>query len=415
MSMEIQQQLDQATLLQYGQSPFQFMGDIQVLDNLRRGSRKVGQSIYKDSVREPLIKHGFALVGALALSGGSKGKLLGDIGEAAVQDKFLEAALEVLCRPLEIRSLMFVQSTQVARLQFIAENYPHLHVDPTKKQGTFTLDEYARYSRIMYMTGKQYLSTFFKKERTDEGMRYVSKDKSVLLRVESSSPTSAPVPPVGKPPILFEGIDRGNTALYDFARDPTTKDATTIIALLRSKDLKDWIFTHRAKYNSETQNPTEVFQEMKHQFTDKDGNKVDAMDLTEKEQRQLLAYLADSTAPPAGIRRSDQEFTDLVYELYHRYDGTRYALASPTDVAFYKFLKDTLSTNIEIVRNDFFQGDNTYHLDHLFGNSLLSIVYPEILPPFARELISKEKLEEGDMIRSQPVSLKNIQPNRRVS
>lgn len=410
MSMEFDQSLAAVARQSFVQAPFQNMADIEVLENLRIGSRKVGQSLYKDYVRAPLLERGYSVVGTTTLSGGAKGKVLGDIQAAVRQDPMLEQ--EFTGRPLEAKSITFAQAIQVARLPFIAENFPRLHIPPNIPQGTYTPSTYSKFSPIMYMAGKQYLTHHL--EKVDEG-KYLSRDKSILLVVESSAHTSAPIPPVETPPASFVGIDRGNMGLFNLAIDPMTHPVTSIIAIVRSFKLRKWVTAYRAKYKPDDPNSIEVFREIRHQFTDKTGEKIDVSTLPSEQQLEIVRYLADSTAPPRAIERSDKEFNELVNKLYDKFSNTSYKLSSNTDVGYYRFLKKVLKVPVIVVRNDYLEGNRTYNLDHFFRNSLLAAMHPEILPPFIKEMMPQEMFEEGEMYRRTTIdprilSVKRVNP-----
>lgn len=407
MSMEFDQSLEAVTRQSFVQAPFAHMVDIEVLENLRIGTRKVGQSFYKDYVRAPLQERGYSVVGTITLSGGAKGKVLGDIQSAVNQDLLLDK--EFSGRRLEAKSITFAQAIQVARLPFMAENFPELHIPSGIPQGKYTPSTYSKFSPIMYMAARKYLARNL--DRDEEGT-YRSRDRNILLLVESSAHTSAPIPPVQTPPVSFAGIDRGNMGLVNLAVDPITHPVTSIIAVVRSAQLREWVTSYRAKYDPADPGSVEVFRAVKHQFTDKDGEKVDVSTLPHTQQIELVRYLADSTAPPRAIERSDNEFKDLVNKLYDMYANTPYKLSSNTDISYYGFLRKVLKVPVVVVRNDYIEGNRTYNMDHLFRNSLLAAMHPEILPPFIREMMPQEMFEEGEMYRRSPINRKMLKIRR---
>ncbi len=354
--------LDELQMIEtYRLGPFQQTSGIEVLENMT--TQGGGLSPLYESIRTRLIENGLVIVGAIGPSGASKGSLLMGLWRVAHGDRYLQSQ-----RQIEIASLPFSITTQVMRTASVRLETPELWIPPTTAQGQYTSSQYAAISQKMAELARARIE--------NRG------DKALLLLIESSSPTAFPM--TDTLPLIVEGIDRGNSPLFELALDPKYASTVEIYALEKLRVVSQFVEEWREPIHKDKPDLEKVFDPQSKVIMvlkDVNGEEVLASDLPAKHRQELAEFLTYSMAPTETIRRSDREFESLITSLYERGVINIYSM-----VGYYTALQDRLrlpSDRFHVISNPLLTDPKTYDLSYLL-DSLPTQNYPEILPPFYR-------------------------------
>lgn len=378
--------------------PLQQIGGIEVLENMR--TVEAGSSLARlyQTIRKEVISNHISddeRIGIIARSGAGKGGLAQGLFQLLRNDLFLRQELARQGAELNLQTHPFAMYANAVKLPRVQREYPDFAVDPQKKQGEHTDDDYRRISGFMSLKVKEHShlpSSARGNGETSSSSRDTEVKKKIVQLIEVSSPNSYPVTDTYPTTVGEDEQDKGHSVIYNLALDPRTKDTFHLIAINKEDDVSRDAAKHRrdlfesidlGDYDTLERGQVEIL------FTNYFGQEVNIFSLKREQIQEALRFYANCMIPAQGIEKSDQAALALRKQLGFR---------STTDKYFYRRLKATLhmGRNFHNINNPHFQGMKTITLDY-FTRSEIAKDYPELVPPFMRQthITVPEKLREG--------------------
>ncbi len=369
-------ELSQEQYLGWELTPLQMVGGIEVFEHMKvfsdQGDRSIEQ-IYI-SERAQLMNDRLVINSVSARSQMGKGGLFMGFNRLFKSDQFLNSWAGDNGVNILIQNVPFAHCAEAAKLEKVGLVPPHFH------PGTYTREHTMAISGLQRNIASEVLPKGISSD--DELRGYLIKNKlAIVIQAEESAPISFPV--TDTVPVEIEGeFDLGNSTGYNFALDSITRPFVRRFLGIRDERVEQDpdVVNFRIQVNSDNPDLAAVFggatKVVVTRFVNGQIEEVEAKDLPEREQRQLVAILRKSMAPREAVVRNDLAVDKTIATLYEKGE-----IPSPTDLDYFMFIIKRLalpSDQVEILNNRWFGGRKTYDLDYLLNNAVVRR-YPELL------------------------------------
>lgn len=357
----VAQEAEQSLVMEWGQYPFAYQDGIEILDNAtKRGERRESMEKQYKRIRDDILTPPFedpTVIATMGPTGSGKGGINMGFYRLLKNDAYLHDALQNSGVRPEIVVVQFALYQQAALLPEQKMRNQYL------ASPLYNKDHYHGISLLIFDDLQKHVLANRDKKR-----------KQILL-IESATYTSFPK---GKEvPVEVEGIDRGNSVVYNLALDQRTKKRTFLNLLERDLEVG-----RRAK-DMRNIDPEKMKDEDVEGFFRGDinyiltfkGQEISVSDLDLSYQRELLSFIKKAMAPPRVMEQNDLDLRNI-----------RKKIGARTDQEYNNLLLQALDfqkndPRSSRIQNPYLLGRKTYDLDYLL-DSLPVRLYPGLLPKF---------------------------------